>query len=117
MKTNKLTTLSKQKQISKVFEEGSSYSNRFFVVRALPNGGDGPRFVFAVGKRYGKAVERNRIKRRAREILRQNLDIIPTGYDYAIIPRLPCQTGEFAELETHLLQALAGAASRKGNQQ
>ena len=38
----------------------------------------------AIGRKYGTAVKRNRVRRVAREILRANANIYPNGYDLVL---------------------------------
>jgi ribonuclease P protein component len=54
-----------------------------------PNPQDSTRFGFAVGKKLGNAVERNRIKRRLREHARLYLrsNRVKAGHDIVIIAR------------------------------
>jgi ribonuclease P protein component len=60
---------------------------------AVPTGqgsatsGTGPRIGFTIPRAVGKAVVRNRIRRRLREILRKRLDEIDPGMDLVINPR------------------------------
>jgi ribonuclease P protein component len=49
--------------------------------------GTGPRIGFTIPRAVGKAVVRNRIRRRLREILRKRLDEIDPGMDLVINPR------------------------------
>lgn len=105
--------LSNQKEISRIFEKGSSKVSRYFIARAIANQVEEPRFVFAVSRKYGNSVHRNRIKRQVREILRCNLDIIPRGFDFAIIPRRSAQNANFDQLTKGLLAALCGSCVEK----
>jgi len=57
-------------QFQQVFREGEKRVGRFFVVFARSNGRDHARLGIAVGRRVGKAVLRNRLKRLIRESFR-----------------------------------------------
>jgi ribonuclease P protein component len=71
----------------------------------------GPRVGLTVGKVLGKAHDRNRIKRRMREVLRRHIALIPTGYDLILHPRRAVLTMEFAKLETELVRILEQAVA------
>ena len=90
------TTLTGKAQFELVYEKGRSWAAREIVIRALPNGLDSNRYGLTVSRRVGKAVVRNKIKRRLREILRHiNL---PPGWDIIIIARNPAASADFTTL-------------------
>ena len=67
---------------------GRSVSSRFLVLYWLPQEEQSePRIGFAVPRAAGGAVERNRIKRRLREVWNQRPERVPSGYDYVLIVR------------------------------
>ena len=61
--------LKKNYQYQYVYKNGVSASDKYFTVIAAKSGG-GPRFGFSVSKKYGKAVARNRLRRRLKECCR-----------------------------------------------
>jgi ribonuclease P protein component len=69
----------------------------------------GPRVGLTVGKVLGKAHERNRIKRRMRDILRRHVDLLPAGCDLILHPRRTVLTMEFKKLEAELVRILQQA--------
>jgi ribonuclease P protein component len=66
----------------------------------------GPRVGLTAGKMLGKAHERNRIKRRMRDILRRHVDLLPVGFDLVLHPRRSVLTAEFSKLEAELVRIL-----------
>ena len=67
----------------------------FFATRttSLPLG---PRVGLTAGRVLGKAVERNRIKRRMREAVRANLSLLTRNVDVILHPRRSILTTEFS---------------------
>jgi len=66
-------------------------------VFVLDNGGVAPRFGVAATRKLGSAVERNRAKRRAREIFRRHK--MAAGLDIVIVPRREMLDAPFSSLE------------------
>jgi ribonuclease P protein component len=76
-----------------------------------PEALEGPRVGLTAGKVLGKAHERNRIKRRMRDVLRRHLDLLPPGCDLILHPRRTVLTIEFAKLEAEVVRILTQARS------
>lgn len=72
----------------------------------------GPRVGFTVGKVLGGAVERNRIRRRMRAVVRERLPQISGPLDVVLHPRKSVLTLEFARLDAEIQQLFA--AIQKG---
>ena len=88
--------LNKKAQFELVYTEGSSWVNNAVVMKVLPNGLDISRYGFTVSRRVGKAVQRNRIKRQLREILRQTP--LKQGWDIVFIARTAALESGYAML-------------------
>ena len=89
--------LTESRRFAEIHKEGISAANRLLVLRALPNGLDHSRFGFVVSKRIGNAVTRNLVKRRLRELVRQNR--VKDGWDAVFIARRGAADAEFIQLK------------------
>jgi ribonuclease P protein component len=102
-----------------VFAEPARSSDRFFTVLARPNGGVQARLGLTVSRRAAKrAVDRNRIKRIARESFRHQAALPP--WDFVVLARPGADRAERRQLRASLdrhfeqLSTAAGAASQHG---
>jgi ribonuclease P protein component len=80
-----------------------------FVLQALERREDGPvRVGFTCSKKVGNAVERNRVRRRLREMVRLTEDAeFKTGHDYVLVGRRAALELPFARLSEDFTKALA----------
>lgn len=85
-----------------------------FLVLARPSQTPRLRWGVSIKARLGKAVVRNRIRRRVREIVRRSAARLPTGWDIVIQPRTAgVARAEFAAVKREL-EALLSATLRPG---
>jgi ribonuclease P protein component len=73
---------------------------------------ESPRVGLTAGKVLGKAHERNRIKRRMREVVRKHLNELPEGFDLILHPRRSVMTMDFAKLDAEVLRIFRQAAAQ-----
>jgi ribonuclease P protein component len=87
-----------------VFQQGRHNSGRLLAVRSVSNEQALTRFAFAIPKRVGGAVVRNRARRRLREILR----LLPLleGFDVVITVRPEAAASSFDGLKQELTTLL-----------
>ena len=64
------------------------------------------RYTVIAGKRCGKAVQRNRIKRRLRALVRQEAAAARPGFDYVVVARRDAILAPFPELTREFVRAL-----------
>jgi ribonuclease P protein component len=94
----------------------------FFRVRAadeLKPAYSGPRVGLTTGRVLGKAVERNRIKRRMREAARSNLALLPEFADVVLHPRRVVLEMKFEQLQREVANifSVVAAQAQKGGPQ
>jgi len=65
----KIYRIKKNTEIEELVKKKKSVGNKYFVIYYAPNKHEHFRFCVSVSKKYGIAVERNRIKRQIRAIL------------------------------------------------
>jgi ribonuclease P protein component len=82
-----------------VYDQGSRFSCPCFAAFCARDPEvDGPRIGFTVPRALGKAVARNRIKRRLREAVRGALDRLNPQWSIVINPRRKALNASMAEL-------------------
>jgi ribonuclease P protein component len=99
--------LRKHADYQRVYHEGrkqfsASMSYFFALRREDATEPTGPRVGLTAGKVLGKAVERNRIKRRLRDIVRRRVAIVEADVDIVLHPRKSVLTMDFAKLESEV---------------
>ena len=80
-----------------VYERGKTWVGPTIVLRAVPNRTEFSRLGYSVSKAVGKAVVRNRVKRRLREVVR--LMPVKPGWDVVLIARPDAAKADFGELK------------------
>ncbi len=109
-----LTTLKRRADFLRV-RGGLRWSMPALVVEAKPRGADScqhgqapasSRFGFTVTKKIGKAVVRNRVRRRLKSAVREISELARPDFDYVVIARTAAIDRPFADLKSDLSLAL-----------
>ena len=104
---NKRQRIKKNEEFQKVFKKGKSFANRQFVVYCLKKEDQiAFRIGLSVGKKVGKAVTRNQVKRYVRQTFLELKDDVRHDMDYVIIARNPAATLDFHETKKSLEHVL-----------
>ena len=87
---------------------GAKVPGGAFVLQARARGDDKPaRFGFTVSKKVGSAVERNRVRRRLREVVRRHAALAAlAGHDYVLIGRRAALSMRFEAMTAEFTGAL-----------
>ena len=83
----KIVSLDKDSQYRKIYKKGKSSVQPSLVIYAKENGLDHNRLGITASKKIGKAVVRNRCKRRLRELYRSYQESLNTGFDIILVAR------------------------------
>jgi len=97
----KRARLLKRPEFERVYEDGRRIRGRFMMLFVLSGESGRPRFGVAATRKVGSAVERNRIKRRAREIFRRRP--VAGCHDVVVVPRREMLDAPFDSLESEYL--------------
>ena len=93
------TTLKMNYEFRRVYNRGKSGVSPFLVVYARPNRSGKNRLGVTVSAKLGKAVVRNRVRRRLREIYRLSQPELKQGYDLVLVARSRAVAAPDRELE------------------
>ena len=105
--------IKKNTEIEAVIRQKTSVGNNHFVVYQAENPqNEHFRFAISVSKKYGTAVERNKIKRRIREIVR--LVILSSRNDILVVVKPAAIELDFASIKDELMKLFARAKIIKG---
>ena len=103
-----MPTLRSREDFARISAQGRTRADRLMVVRFVANDRDHDRFGISTGRRLGGAVQRNRVRRRVREVLRHAPNETGHGWDILIVAKPDSIDATFGELRT-ALERLLGA--------
>ncbi len=109
-----LWTLKTRAQYALVYGSGRTWANNLVVLKALPNQLGVTRLGFSIGKRLGKAVVRNRVRRLLRESVR-TLNI-RSGWDIVLVARAGAASADYHRLKEAIGRLLKQACLLDGNE-
>ena len=96
MNFNRTHGLKKDSDFRKVYKHGKSFANRYLVMYILNNKSENSRIGISVSKKVGKAIIRNKVRRRIKEAYRLNIDEkIKNGYDIIFIARVAIKDADY----------------------
>ena len=99
------TSIKLNSDFHRIYARGKSAVSPCVVIYCRKNRLGTNRFGFTVSKKLGKAVLRNRIRRRLREIVRLNGAALKPGFDLVLVARSRAVGTEYKKLERAYLTA------------
>jgi len=82
-----VVSINKNYEFQRLYRRGESAAGAYFVLYVRRNGGNSNRLGITASKKVGGAVQRNRARRRLKELYRTNLHRLKKGYDIVIVAR------------------------------
>ena len=100
------TALRRKADFDSLGRRGSVRSTRLLVLRSLRTDRPETRIGLSTPKSLGGAVQRNRVRRRLRELIRERYGAIGGGWDLLVIARPEAGAASYAELREMLRSLL-----------
>ena len=92
-------------EFRRLYAKGKSISTPTLAVYFRKSNREYNHLGVTVSTKVGKAVIRNRIRRRIREIYRLNEEKLPRGLDIVVVARIRSRNADYAQLEKDFLHA------------
>lgn len=103
---SKLQTLRRQRDIEKLFSKGQRFRGDYIRLVIRIRSGEGLRILLVADRHVGKAVVRNRFRRRMRHAMRELRSELQMGCDIAIVGLPLAADAAFADLVDELRTGL-----------
>lgn len=101
---NKDKIIKKSQDYSEIISNGKKLKNKYFSLYYKES--KNTLFGITVPKKVGKAVIRNKLKRRVKNIISKNEKYVQPNYNYVIIIKEPSQELNYEELTNKLLELI-----------
>lgn len=93
-----INRLKKKRDFERVFKQGRGLKEAFLSLKSTKNGLTSTRFGFVVGQKVShKAVARNKVKRRLRELTKSELKGLKKGFDVVVVAGKEAETADLKE--------------------
>jgi len=103
----KTVSIKTNHEFRRLYQKGKSAVTPFLVVYCRPNRLGHNRLGITTGVKLGKAVVRNRCRRRIREVYRLAQPRMKQGYDLVVVARSRCCNGPYLKLSAAFDKALS----------
>jgi ribonuclease P protein component len=106
------SVLRRKADFDAIGRRGTVRTTRLLVLRSLRTDRPETRIGLSTPRTLGGAVQRNRVRRRLRELIRERLDAIGSGWDLLLIARPEAAAASHAELRDAVRSLLGAVEDR-----
>lgn len=106
----RVATIKTGRSFKRIYKQGKTSADNFFVIKTVfDNTRDSSDVAISVSRKVGKAVVRNKIRRRVIEIWREMLATgsLQPGYDVLFIARQKAANADFFEIKRSVIKLLS----------
>ena len=96
-------SLKKNRDFQKVYRNGKSLANKYFIMYILRNDSEKNRLGISVSKKVGNSVVRHHLTRLIRESYRLSEEHFRCGYDIVVIARTSAKDKNYHDVESALI--------------
>jgi len=96
-------SLTKNHEFRRLYNKGKNAATKCVVVYCIRNGKPENKLGITVSTKLGGAVQRNRVRRRLKEIYRLNEHRLHTGYNIVLVARQRSRHAGWKELESSVI--------------
>ena len=104
--SNSIIIIKKNDEYKKIYNKRNSISDYYLVLFVCKNNTKFNRYGFTTAKKIRKAVIRNKIRRRLKDIVRKYNSNIKTGYDIIVMARLNSVDATYKNLEKSYIKLI-----------
>ena len=99
-------SLNKNYEFKRLYNKGKNAASKYAVVYCLKTGRPFNRLGITVSTKLGGAVQRNRVRRRLKEIYRLNENSLRTGFNIVLVARVRSRDAGWGELHSSVMSLL-----------
>jgi len=102
----KINIVKKKEDFNRIIQKKEGKKTKYFIINTEINNDNIPKFGITFTKNIGKAVYRNKLKRRIKSIIDNNKEIYIKNRNYIIIARKTTIELSYKQLEKELKKAM-----------
>jgi len=107
--------IGKKKDFSNLYKKGFCTRGKYFNLIYLPNSLMFSRMAVVASKKIGCAVQRNRTRRRIKELFRRNKDLLTSPVDLVVVTKKGIQDASWKDIRAQYLSMIQAVRPKKAH--